>query len=350
MSFTIGQTIVVLIIYQSLVFIFSLLLMKETKPIFVKILLSTFLLIIGHFTYMFFEKSAIASGFYLGPFFGLIYGPLTFTYTKSLIVENINLNKQILHFTPALLSLIVLTALGTQAAGTMRILEFTIPVHYVSYQVAALSLISKYRARLLNTLSSFYKISLFWLEIIIYLQLLTILIVMLESYFQSFVNTNALIISIYILVLVLIHCFYHLGLKQVRLFKGFMEENILTINPKEYAIPEEQFNDYVSQLETYIKQEKPYLEFELSLQDLSSKLSISNRNLSHIINRKYGKNFYSFINHHRIERAKQILKETNKSVKEIMYDSGFSNKATFYSIFKKSTGQTPDQFRKSLKS
>ena len=48
-----------------------------------------------------------------------------------------------------------------------------------------------------------------------------------------------------------------------------------------------------------------------------------------------------------LEQAKRYLLSSDLPVKEIMYDSGFSNKATFYSLFKKSTGQTPAQFRKS---
>ena len=98
-------------------------------------------------------------------------------------------------------------------------------------------------------------------------------------------------------------------------------------------------------LNNYIEDEKPYLEFEISLQDLSDKLSISPRNLSHIINKKYERNFYDFINHYRIELVKLSLQESNKPIKEIMYDCGFSNKATFNSIFKKNIGLTPTQFR-----
>ena len=99
-----------------------------------------------------------------------------------------------------------------------------------------------------------------------------------------------------------------------------------------------------------MKLEKPYLEFEISLQDLSDKLSISTRNLSHVINKKFERNFYDFINHYRLELVKQNLKESNKPIKEIMYDCGFSNKATFNSIFKKNTALTPSQFRENHKS
>jgi YesN/AraC family two-component response regulator len=189
------------------------------------------------------------------------------------------------------------------------------------------------------------------LEIIIYLQLTIIVVLLLESYFQSFSIVNTFILIIYILVLILINCFYYLGLKQVHLFKGFKEEQTKTlIATKEYKISEELFNSYVSQLTNYMMLEKPYLEYDISLQDLSDKLTISTRNLSHIINKKFKRNFYDFINHHRLELVKQNLKESNKSIKEIMYDCGFSNKATFNSIFKKNTALTPSQFRENQKS
>ena len=95
-----------------------------------------------------------------------------------------------------------------------------------------------------------------------------------------------------------------------------------------------------------MEEEKPYLEYEISLQDISDHLSISSRNLSYVINKGFKKNYYAYINQYRLEHAKEELENSDKSIKEIMYDSGFSNKATFYATFKKDTGLTPHQFRK----
>ena len=111
-----------------------------------------------------------------------------------------------------------------------------------------------------DTTSSFYKISLFWLEIIIYLQLITLFVTLLESYFQSLKNTDDLILIIYVLILLLINCFYYLGLKQVQLFKGFKEENVKPTNTSSYTISDTLFNEYVSKLTNYLEKDQPFLE------------------------------------------------------------------------------------------
>jgi AraC-like DNA-binding protein len=351
MELTITDIVGVLIIYQSIIFVLSLFFNKKPKPLFAKVLITICLLIAVHFIYMFFEKNSTINHIFLGPFFGLIYGPIYYIYTKSLILKALNNKNIVIHFIPAFIVLVGLFFLGGKIIEAINVIGLAVIAHFITYLFISLSFLYKYRKLLKLTTSSFYSISLLWLEIIIYLQLTIIVVLLLESYFQSFSIVNTFILIIYILVLILINCFYYLGLKQVHLFKGFKEEQTKTlIATKEYKISEELFNSYVSQLTNYMMLEKPYLEYDISLQDLSDKLTISTRNLSHIINKKFKRNFYDFINHHRLELVKQNLKESNKSIKEIMYDCGFSNKATFNSIFKKNTALTPSQFRENQKS
>jgi AraC-like DNA-binding protein/mannose-6-phosphate isomerase-like protein (cupin superfamily) len=47
----------------------------------------------------------------------------------------------------------------------------------------------------------------------------------------------------------------------------------------------------------------------------------------------------------RVEKSKQLLQETDKSIIVISDECGFSNEATFYRVFKKETKRTPHQFR-----
>lgn len=94
--------------------------------------------------------------------------------------------------------------------------------------------------------------------------------------------------------------------------------------------------------------EKLFLEPNLSLADVAIKLQIPQRNLSELIREKSGKNFNKFINHYRIEEAKKLLLDTSNNhlnMLGIAFDSGFSSKATFYSVFKKHTLQTPTSFK-----
>ncbi|MBL4604411.1 MAG: AraC family transcriptional regulator [Flavobacteriaceae bacterium] len=347
MNFSIVDVVSILIIYQAVIFISFLLFNKKSKPLFVKVLITTCLLISFHFLYMFFEKYSIENTYILGPFFGLVYGPLYYLYTKSLIVEKLSTIKYSIHFIPALLMLLLLVVFDTQSANFINSIGYVVTLHFIIYLLISLIQIFRYRKQLKNTTSSFYNISLFWLEVMIYIQFLTIAMMILESLFKSLSISVTFILIIYILALILINCFYYLGLKQVRLFKGFKVDD--TNSVKEYSISTGLFNEYITQLTNHINSEKPYLEFDISLQDLSNVLSISTRNLSYVINKKFNRNFYDFINQYRLNIVKIDLEKSNKPIKEIMYDSGFSNKATFNAVFKKDTGLTPSQFRQKIK-
>jgi AraC-like DNA-binding protein len=98
-----------------------------------------------------------------------------------------------------------------------------------------------------------------------------------------------------------------------------------------------------------MQNDKPYLEPELTLEQLASKLSLKPRVLSQAINEILGQNFYDFINRYRIEEASRLL--TNPSdekitILEVLYEVGFNSKSSFNTLFKKYTGLTPTEFRK----
>lgn len=100
----------------------------------------------------------------------------------------------------------------------------------------------------------------------------------------------------------------------------------------------------------YIDMRKPYLEPEISLEDIAKGISINPRLLSQIINQSFEKNFKSFMNEYRInESLHQLADKTNtKTIKEILFDSGFNSLSVFYTEFKKNVGLTPQQYRKSF--
>jgi AraC-like DNA-binding protein len=62
------------------------------------------------------------------------------------------------------------------------------------------------------------------------------------------------------------------------------------------------------------------------------------------------RNFFDFVNRYRIEAAQKILRDETKghqSVHFIGETVGFKSKSAFYAAFKKHTGCTPAEFRKS---
>lgn len=102
-------------------------------------------------------------------------------------------------------------------------------------------------------------------------------------------------------------------------------------------------------LHSLMEEQKPYLDFELTLQKLAYQIEMPEKELSLLINHSIGNHFFDFINEYRIEDAKRILANPDKkdlTIIEIVYQVGFNSKSSFYTAFKKSTNQTPTLFRR----
>lgn len=99
-----------------------------------------------------------------------------------------------------------------------------------------------------------------------------------------------------------------------------------------------------------MEKEKIYLRGDLSLKMLAQRLNVHYNHLSQIVNGRLGMNFNDYINKYRIEEAMRRLKDpaqSGRSILEIAYETGFYSKSVFNTAFKKFSGMTPSQFRKS---
>jgi AraC-like DNA-binding protein len=100
-----------------------------------------------------------------------------------------------------------------------------------------------------------------------------------------------------------------------------------------------------------LEQDKIYLKSKLTLQDLAIEVDVPAHQLSQLINREFGQNFFELINKYRVEEVKRKLKDPkfqHLTFLGIALESGFNSKASFNRIFKKSTGQTPNEYRKQV--
>ena len=83
---------------------------------------------------------------------------------------------------------------------------------------------------------------------------------------------------------------------------------------------------------------------EISLETISQHLEISPRQLRHQLNLA-GTSLQRIINHYRKSLSKQLLSQTDESIAEIVYLTGFSEPSTFYRAFKRWEGMTPIEYR-----
>ncbi len=91
------------------------------------------------------------------------------------------------------------------------------------------------------------------------------------------------------------------------------------------------------------------LESGLTISRLSDDLHIPEHRLRHLINQNLGyRNFSDFLNHHRIERAKEQLSDESKRntpVLTLAMELGYGSLGPFNRAFKERTGLTPTEFR-----
>ena len=84
---------------------------------------------------------------------------------------------------------------------------------------------------------------------------------------------------------------------------------------------------------------------EISLADAAEKFGYEYHYLSRILNKSYNINFSQLVNSYRVEKAIELLQETDLSTTEIAYQSGFQSIRNFNYIFKNMIGKTPNEFR-----
>ena len=121
------------------------------------------------------------------------------------------------------------------------------------------------------------------------------------------------------------------------------------LKDKSYMLP--YFNeDYKAEMERivdFFKTEKPFLNKDLNINQVSVALGIPSRELSFIINNHFGQRFTDFINQYRIEHiTKKINKEyiSNFTIEAIASEAGFASKSTFNLAFKKHHQCTPSEY------
>lgn len=87
---------------------------------------------------------------------------------------------------------------------------------------------------------------------------------------------------------------------------------------------------------------------KISLKSISQHTGISQSHISRIFSEKVDGGFKHYLNLLRIEKAKTLLKTTDKAIYEIMHESGFFDQCTFNRVFKGMMNCTPKAYRKQI--
>ncbi|MCF8225008.1 MAG: AraC family transcriptional regulator [Bacteroidales bacterium] len=304
------------------------------------------------------------------------YGPLMFLYAKMETSQTPTFNYRYLwHFAPFavffIVSLIFLNKpvmegtkgfLLTDRFISLRIIySISFFISVTAYSIATFVVIYKHQQNLKNVISySSGKVTLQWLlglSITFYISYVLVFIFGLFDILLNFMPFDPYELSfIGLTIFAFLYGFY--GFNQPYIFE---EMRILPDRPiaheekvKRYSrsgLKKKDIEKYKNGILQYLESDKPYLEGDLTIGDLSKALDIPRHFITEIINEELGKNFYMLINEYRVEEVKRRMKNNqydNFTILAIAYDSGFNSKSAFNTIFKKLTGITPSQYLKSI--
>ncbi|MDO5415800.1 MAG: response regulator [Lachnospiraceae bacterium] len=87
---------------------------------------------------------------------------------------------------------------------------------------------------------------------------------------------------------------------------------------------------------------------KLKLEEVADHVFVSQWHLSKLLNRYRGQSFSDILNHVRIEKAKELLKDPGLRVGDVAELVGFLDMAHFSRVFKKVAGVTANEYRNTL--
>lgn len=226
--------------------------------------------------------------------------------------------------------------------GVIIMIRYFFFAQCVYYWVACYRLLQKHQDNILCLSSYTEKINLIWIKHMMIVLLFVIGIRLLSIVHIDFAGLSPILYFIGLIALA------YFTLTQRSIYSTETPLDLLT-SPSTKETHEERLTpDQVDTLKNIVlqktTQEKLYLNHNLTLSILATKLGMQTHDLSYVLNRGLEKNFYQFINEMRTAEAKRLLLSDQAKQFDmvgIAIRAGFNSKTTFYTSFKKETGMTP---------
>ncbi|MEP5613508.1 MAG: helix-turn-helix domain-containing protein [Cyclobacteriaceae bacterium] len=118
---------------------------------------------------------------------------------------------------------------------------------------------------------------------------------------------------------------------------------------KNINLSQDQINRHKERVEGVMIDQKPYLDSDFSLTELSQLTTIPKHLLSRFFSESMNQSFTDFTNGYRITKATEFLEDpsySNHKIAFIAYECGFNSLSSFNAAFKKVTETSPSEFRK----
>jgi len=103
--------------------------------------------------------------------------------------------------------------------------------------------------------------------------------------------------------------------------------------------------DIIQQIKQYIIE---HAHQDISLDIIAKEVGLSPIYISKIFKEQLGVNYINFLTECRIEKAKKLMRDPEKSLKEISFEVGYHDPNYFSKVFKKMCNTSPTEYRKNL--
>ena len=263
----------------------------------------------------------------------VLIGPFLFLYLKSYKVEKLNWTKHVIYY------LLVITILGIfypyveHRAIWSKWIVCAIYSQWFIYIILSLKYLRPIFLKIKEK-ETLKRIDIWFLSIYFGVAFIWLAYSM-AAYTSYIVGALSFTFVLYLIVLLLV-------------FKTNSESTFFNEKEKykNKVIDKETLN-LIDQKLSVIVEKELFLNPNFSLEEAAKELKLTKHILSQYVNEVLGKSFSSLIKEYRIDKAKKLLEtETNYTIENLGYDSGFNSKSAFFTAFKKTTGLTPAEYQK----
>jgi AraC-like DNA-binding protein len=303
----------------------------------------------------------------------LLEGPALYLYARSVAEKNFALQRRdFLHLIPVLLYLIYVyfmyfrfdVSTKYELATTLKVFEHWSFKYFfasrdiirIAYGVLSVMVIVRYRREIRQQFSEIQKIDVQWLMFVVIGFLSLRCWMLLESlYSVSFVLIHGDKSDLYVVLMSasgLLSGYFTFFLIVMLIFFSLRYSLLLEgvdFLPQKDARSVFIGNDLIEKTVTLMEKDKPHLIHNITIDALASRLRITPKTLSVMLNKHFEKNFFEFINYYRVQEAKAMLaapEYKNVPIIDILSDSGFSSKSAFNNFFKRIVGMEPREYRR----
>lgn len=305
----------------------------------------------------------------------LLYGPLIFLFARQSLLNKKFRPADFLHFLPfillvaGLVMVVVFSAYNPYSGffyrrDTGMALQL---ISLIAYHGLAIQCWNDYRKSLKAYFSDTQRLQMSWIRQFIFASFIVCSVIAIAVYLIYIHHPQSLPYrQLFAVLAVFIYWISYTALTKPSVFsviRGFGNEQAellflpkMTVHrpEKKYSnsgLSEEDKANILSALQKTMTEQKPYLNPDLTINDLAAMIKCNRHHLSQVMNESLQQSFYDYINQYRVDEARQMLADPLKEefkIASIAYDAGFNSLSTFNDVFKKITGTTPSAYKKQL--